>query len=309
LIVTLNPNTAIDYTLRIGDFELNSTIRADECAWGMGGKASDAAWILGKLGVPVTALGFAAGSNGKRMEKMLHERGINTDFVRVEGDTRLNVVIVRNNDGQTTITSPGLEVFPEHIKELTAKYQASLDNATCAVIGGSLPHGLTPEFYETVITIARQRNLPVIFDSSGPELVAGLKARPSLIKPNLDEITYLLGYRPGTKDEILGAVASIANDFGVDVILTFGEDGAFASLNKHNYWIKPLKVPIKSAAGAGDGVLAGLALAISRHEPLEKGLIYGFALAGAIVQTLATADFNLEDYDQLINQVEIVRQN
>jgi fructose-1-phosphate kinase PfkB-like protein len=67
VIVSVTPTTAIDYTLRVADFSLGRTIRALESAWGMGGKAADAGWILGHWGVPNLALGFAAGKNGHRM--------------------------------------------------------------------------------------------------------------------------------------------------------------------------------------------------------------------------------------------------
>ena len=83
MIITLTPNTAVDYTLQLSSFQLNSTLRATASAWGMGGKAADASWILGTLGVPSRALGFAAGANGQRMENMLHERGVEPDFVWV----------------------------------------------------------------------------------------------------------------------------------------------------------------------------------------------------------------------------------
>jgi len=306
VIVTFNPNTAIDYTLKVAKFELNTTIRADAYAWGMGGKASDAAWILGKLGEPVLALGFAAGDNGLRMQSMLRERGIKTDFVWVDGETRLNVVIVCTAEGQTTFTAPGLHVSPSHVTELISRYKKALAVASCVVIGGSLPLGITPDLYKKTISFARQRSIPVIFDSSGAMLAAGLKAKPSLIKPNLDEITSLLGYRPGSRDEIMQAVKDICKAYAVDMILTLGEEGAIASLSRRLYSIEPLFVPVESAAGAGDGVLAGMALAISRQEPLERGLTYGFALAGAIVQTLATADFRMEDYENLVQRISVV---
>ena len=64
MIITLTPNTGIDFTLKLSSFQLNSTIRAIDSAWGMGGKATDVSWTLGKLGVPTRALGFAAGPNG-----------------------------------------------------------------------------------------------------------------------------------------------------------------------------------------------------------------------------------------------------
>jgi fructose-1-phosphate kinase PfkB-like protein len=57
------------------------------------------------------------------------------------------------------------------------------------------------------------------------------------------------------------------------------------------------------ADGARDGVLAGMALAYSRRESLEYGLRHGFALAGAILQTLATADLRVEGYQALLSQI------
>src|SRR5215211_5346283 len=110
MIITLTPNTGIDHTLQVSGFQLNSTLRVTDSAWGMGGKAIDVSWILGKLGIPTRALGFAAGPNGLRMENMLHERGVETDFVWVEGESRLNVIVVVDGEGQSTITSSSLTV-------------------------------------------------------------------------------------------------------------------------------------------------------------------------------------------------------
>jgi hypothetical protein len=46
-----------------------------------------------------------------------------------------------------------------------------------------------------------------------------------------------------------------------------------------------------------------MALAYLRQERLEYGLQHGFALAGAILQTLATADFLVEDYQEMLSQI------
>jgi 1-phosphofructokinase family hexose kinase len=305
MIITLTPNTAIDYTLQVPSFELNSTLRADATAWGMGGKAADVSWILGKLGVPTRALGFAAGANGARMEAMLRERGVETDFVWVEGETRLNAVIVVAGEGQSTITSPSLGVSPEHLSEFAARYQEALHDAACVVMGGSLPKGVPLEFYAEAIAQAHAHNVPVIFDSSGASLAAGVKSRPDLIKPNLAELGDLLGDQPVSRREVQQAAIRLRDEFGVHVIVTSGEAGAIAVFGERMYAIDPVSVPVASAAGAGDGVLAGIALAYSRGESLEYGLQHGFALAGAILQTLATADFRVEDYRQLLSQISI----
>src|SRR5687768_686277 len=170
MIITLTPNTGIDHTLQLSSFQLNSTIRAIDSAWGMGGKATDVSWILSQLGVPNRALGFAAGPNGRRMESMLRERGAETDFVWVEGETRLNTVLVVSDEGQSTIATSSLRVSQEHLTQLAACYQNALKGSSCVVIGGSLPSGVPLEFYEEAIIQAHDSGVPVIFDSSGPAL-------------------------------------------------------------------------------------------------------------------------------------------
>jgi 1-phosphofructokinase family hexose kinase len=271
----------------------------------MGGKATDVSWILGKLGVPTRALGFAAGPNGLRMESMLRERGVETDFVWVNGETRLNTVLVVNGQGQSTITSSTLKVSPEHVSAFQTRYQTALQDASCVVMGGSLPNGVPVEFYAEAIDQAHEHKVPVIFDSSGPSLAAGIKSRPELIKPNQAELQDLLGYRPASQQEVHQAAKKLYEQFDTDVILTLGAEGAIAVFRDASYLIQPLTVPVVSSAGAGDGVLAGMALAYSRKESMEFGLQHGFALAGAILQTLATADFRIEDYQELLPQIKI----
>ena len=305
MIITLTPNTGIDHTVQISSFQLNSTIRASASTWGMGGKATDVSWILGKLGVATRALGFAAGPNGTRMEYMLRERGVATDFVQVDGETRLNTVIVVPGQGQSTITTSSLNVMPDQLAELFARYESALKGASCVVMGGSLPAGVPRDFYATAITQARQQQVPVIFDSSGPSLVAGIKSRPDLIKPNLTELGDMLGYIPESKQEIKEAARKLHDELGSSVIVTLGGDGAIAVFESGSCFIHPVSVPVVSVAGAGDGVLAGMALAYFKQQAPEYGLRHGFALAGAILQTQATADFRFEVYQELLPRISI----
>jgi 1-phosphofructokinase family hexose kinase len=307
MIVTVTPNTGIDYTMAVPHFKLNATIRSSQQAWGMGGKTTDVAWILGQLGEPVRALGFAGGFTGEQMERMLNERGVLTDFTWVEGETRLNVILVcSDGSGQSTITSSRLFVSSHHLTEFQNQYLAALEDASCLVLGGSLPSGVPLEFYPQVISQARQCNIPVIFDSSGPALRAGVQACPSLIKPNRDELCELLGFLPASLHEYLRAAKSLQGQYGTDVIVTIGSEGALAVIGERSYHIPPLSLPVASSAGAGDGILAGMALVYSRGEPLENGLRYGFALAGAVLQTLATADFRINDYHALLPQITLI---
>ena len=132
-----------------------------------------------------------------------------------------------------------------------------------------------------------------------------MKSHPELIKPNTAELGDLLGYVPVSQREVGQAARKLHQQFGSNVIVTLGSEGASAAFGGRAYFVHPVSRHILNAAGAGDGVLAGMALAYLRRESLEFGLQHGFALAGAILQTLATADFRVEDYEELLPQIGI----
>src|SRR5215475_4648471 len=116
MIVTVTANTTIDHTVMIPSLKENHTIRASGSFYSMGGKPTDASWILGEMGIPSQALGFAAGLVGQKAETMLRARGVMPDFIQVGGETRINVVIITEDRGsQTTITTSTLEVEAEHL--------------------------------------------------------------------------------------------------------------------------------------------------------------------------------------------------
>jgi 1-phosphofructokinase family hexose kinase len=307
MIVTITPNTGIDYILTVPGLPLNRTVRASQTVWGMGGKATDVSWILGKLNVPSLALGFAAGRSGDQMVEMLRERGVSTRFVLVDGETRINIILIQaDGSGYSTFTARTLRVQPTHLEAFERQFEAALEAATCLVLGGTLPDGVEPAFFAQAIRRARQRGIPVVFDSSGEALRAGVEAGPTVIKPNEVELADLLGQAPQSWDEIRQAACQIQERYGTAVVVTLGGQGAMAVWGQRCYRIPPIQSKVVSAAGAGDGVLSGLALALQAGLPLEQGLRIGFALASAILLTPVTADFNLADYQALLPQIELI---
>lgn len=307
MIVTVTANTTIDYTVFVPQFEMNRTMRAVNQVYSMGGKPTDASWILGENGITSLALGFAAGNTGERVKAMLHARGVQTDFIEVGGETRINVVIISENDGgHATITTSTLDINERHINELRGKLLAALPEASCVVIGGTLPKLMQPAFYPEFIALARRRDVPVIFDADEPNLSAGLEARPTYIKPNRDELSRLTGQPVNTVDEAYRAGRALYEQYGTCPIITLGGDGGLAVLPDRAYRIPPIPVEVVSPAGAGDAVLAGLALALERGLPIEEGLRFGFAAATAVCLMPGTADCRREDVERFLPQVELL---
>lgn len=307
MIVTLTANTTVDHVVFIPSFEMNQTIRASRVMQSMGGKPTDASWILGEMGIPSLALGFAAGITGEAVKSILHSKGVTTDFIPVEGDSRRNLIIVtEDGSGQSTITASTLEVSPEHIVALRERFSAALDEATVVVMGGTLPSDMNPSFYTEFVGMARQRDLPVIFDASEPYLSPGLQSRPTYIKPNEHELGELVGKRIKSVEDAYHAGREIVEQYGTCPVISLGADGGLAVLEDRAYRIPRIDVPVTSTAGAGDGVLAGLARSVFHGEPIEEGLRWGFAAATAVVTMPGTAECRRPDIEKYYEQVELL---
>lgn len=307
MIVTVTANTTIDQTRLVPALTMNRTVRAIRTVFSMGGKPTDASWILGELGIPSLALGFAAGIMGDKVKTMLTARGVTVDFVVVGGETRVNTVIVcEDGSGMVTVTTSTLEVTPEHVEALRSRYHEALTDATCVVLGGTLPPQMQVSFYTDFIALARERGVPVIFDAAEPNLSVGLASQPDFVKPNRDELTALVGRPIDTLDDAYQAGREIAAQYNTCPVITLGGVGALAVLPDRAYYIPPVRVEVVSAAGTGDAVLAGLAAALLRKQPVEEGLRLGFAAAAAVCLTLGTADCRRTDVERLLPQVQLV---
>lgn len=307
MIVSLTPNTTLDLTVFIPKFMADTTIRATRTYHSMGGKPTDAAWILGRMGVGSLALGLSAGAVGEKVKAMLEELGVETDFVAVDGETRINTVIVDESTGEhTTITTASMSVTEAHLAALRRRYLDALESASVVITGGSLPPGMSPVYYADAIELARTRRAPVIFDAAQPNLEAGLAAGPTYIKPNRHELAVLVGRDLPTLEAVYAAGQAILQRYGAQSIITLGAEGALAVLQDCSYRIPAIAVEVSSPAGAGDAVLAGLAHAIHYGRAIEDGLRLGMATAAAVCRQPGTAAYDVADMRRFLPQVELI---
>lgn len=307
MILTVTGNTTVDLTLFLPEFVQQRTIRATEALYSPGGKPTDASYVLAELGIPSRAIGFYGGATGIKLERMLQAKGVAVDFIEVEGETRMCVnIVVPSEAWQTTVTTVTMGVLPEHLAALREQYIRLLPEATCVVLGGTLPRGMDETFYTDFIALARARDIPVIFDAAEPNLSAGLRSHPSYIKPNNHELEGLVGYPIASIADAYRAGRTVLDQFGVCSIISLGSEGGLAVLPHTAYRIPPLKIDVVSATGAGDAILAGLAASIERGQPIEEGLRLGFAAASAVCMMPGTADCRREDVERLLPQVQLM---
>ncbi|MDI7274869.1 MAG: 1-phosphofructokinase family hexose kinase [Anaerolineae bacterium] len=304
MILTVTPNTALDRVIFLEGFRWGHTVRAQDAVWSPGGKGTDAAWVLGELGEPCLATGLAAAESGRRLQEMLERQGARCDFVWTGGETRTNYVLVdRAQSTQATVTVSGLQVRAEDVAALEARLERWLPECSVLMLGGSVPAGMSPDWYVPWVRTARGLGVPVLLDASGETLARSAPAGPTLLKPNLDELCELVGRPLATAQEVAQAGRELL-DWGIDLIVaTLGGRGAVAVTSGNTWLVPPLPVQPLNCAGAGDAMMAGLAIGYARGWPVEEGLRLGAAAAAAVVITPGTAQCHRSDVERLLPQV------
>lgn len=308
MILTVTPNTALDKVIFVDDFTLGRTSRATATAEGMGGKGAVTSWVLGQLGIPSTAMGFAAGQTGRRMEGLLRDVGVETDFTWVDGDTRTNYVLARNRDGlQGTVTVSGLQPSLEDAQRLQEAVLDRLGSAKFLLCGGSLPPGMPAEWYAPLIEQARQRGVVSLLDASDRVLAANLDAKPDIIKPNADEASALLNTTVNDVPTAYEAARALRARGVNTVCVTLGSQGAVADTVDGGFFVPPVDVQVVNTAGAGDGFNAGLIMARRRECDWREALRLAVAVATAILVTPGTGVCRMKDVQDILPSVDVER--
>jgi len=306
VILTITPNTALDKVLFVDDFELGQTARARGTADGMGGKGAVTSWALGHLGVSSHATGFCGGAIGTLIETMLREKGVETDFIHVPGETRVSYVIARCNDGvQGTITTPGYNVGPAEIEALETRIASLLPQAEYMLCGGSLPQGMAEDWYAKVICQAHQHGVTVLADVSGAYMEPTFRALPDIIKPNEYEAGTLLGKPIHTLEEAAAAALVLQKRGIATVIITMGDKGAAAATPAGAFIMPPVVVHAVNTAGAGDSFNAGLLMELSAGQDWPTALKQAVATATASVLTQATGAVQAQDVLRILPSVTV----
>jgi 6-phosphofructokinase 2 len=93
---------------------------------------------------------------------------------------------------------------------------------------------------------------------------------------------------------------------GVEIaVISRGKDGIIATTKKEILKAVPPPVKVKSAVGAGDCTIAGLALKLAHEEPLAEACRLAVAMGTAAVLTPGTELAHRQDVEQLLSQIKV----
>ncbi len=309
VLTVLCLNAGIDRTYEINGFAVGGHFRPQRARITAGGKGINVARVAHRLGIETIVSGFAGGAGGAFISRQLNAEGVLTDFVPVEEEPRVCVnVINRAARQQTRIDEVGPLVTPSELDRLRGKWRELLAKSSAAVLSGSAPRGVPFNVYVELIALARQARVPTILDARDEYLLEGVKALPHMVKPNLDELSQVLG-RPmrDSNDALAGAQELAGRGIGI-VLVSLGAKGVVAATRKHGHWVvTPPKIDLVSAVGSGDALVAGFVAASLGGRGFEDCLRWGVAAGAANAASFGNAFCTRDQVMALVPQVRISR--
>jgi tagatose 6-phosphate kinase len=310
MILCVNANAAIDKTVVVDSFRLNAIHRPRQVLARAGGKGANVARALLRLGDSPTVAGWVGGYNGRYIEDGLRAEGIATAFVETGRESRTCLSILDPEQGTLTeIYEAGEPVSETDVAAFKDLFQSIVSQYAAVTMSGSLPPGAPADLYGELLAIARAAGVPGLLDSSGAALQGGLEiGQPLLIKPNASEFAALAGRELNGTDEIAATAAEIARRHATIVVVSLGGDGALAASANELIHACPPRLPIVSAVGSGDCLLAGLTFALARGSTLAEALDYGVAAGTANALSLGAGTFAQEDFERVRAQVVVARE-
>ena len=291
MIYTVTFNPALDYVVKVPDFQVGQVNRIAYEQMEAGGKGINVSFVLQRLGIDNCALGFVAGFTGKEILRLLEKKGINHKFIEVEeGLSRINMKL--KSHVETEINGIGPYINEKALNQLYVQLD-KLQKGDFLVLAGSIPSMLPVDTYERIMKRVVPLGVEVIVDATKDLLLNTLSYKPFLIKPNHHELGELFGISLRSTEEILLYAKKLQAMGARNILISRGQDGAIL-LSEQGEVIDVAVIEgiVKNTVGAGDSMVAGFLAGYIKEKDIKEAFKWGLAAgsATAFSDTLGTKE-------------------
>jgi len=306
MIITVTLNPALDKTIEIDEFKIGNVNRIASTRVDVGGKGINVSKVIKELQNKSLVLGFLGGSSGNQIKRYLDDSKIKNDFLYINGETRTNLKIYdKVNNTHTDINENGPSINSGDITNIKKKIMEYCNEKSLVVLSGSVPTGADSCIYGELIKDIKDKGGKVILDADGDMLMQGMKAGPYLVKPNIDELEKAFGISIDNENKIIEISKKIL-EYGVKyVVISLGGEGSMFISRDKIAKVAGLQVEVKSTVGAGDSMVAAMAVAIENNYDFEETIKLACATSTANVMTEGTQTGKFEDIEKLKKQISI----
>jgi len=229
------------------------------------GKGINIAKVVRVLGEEASVVGLMPENDIIRYSRYLEDLNIRSYFYPVEGNIRVNTTLVEKENGTVTrIGSPEYLWSTRIQDEFHDFIKKHMHGSDIWALSGSLPVGFEADAYMKLIRMLRAKKALVMLDSQGLALNMGVRAKPSMIKPNLAELESFFGeHVEGVHHIALKGKRLL--DMGIEyVFISLGSDGMIAIHKNDCLLCSAPPIEAIDAAGSGDALVAGFLVALTR---------------------------------------------
>lgn len=303
MIYTLTLNPAIDRILYLPYLKKNITNRIQHSIDTIGGKGTHVSINLQTLNEDNTALGICHGNTGQRIIDMLKKSGVRecfNHFTEGKSESRTNYLLIENGHDCTIIAESGVKLTEHEVSAMLRTMNQLLTHGDYLILSGDASNSPDAAIYNRIIRFFSNKNLKIFMDTSGPSLKESLLDSPYMIKPNLDELSYLCGQQiPNTDADIIAAIHSL-DEYRISVIaVSLGESGSLIKTPEGFFRARPPKVCVANTIGCGDCFLAGYVSGLSRGLKTEEIIRHATAASAATAESTLSAGFDLNRAEEL----------
>jgi 1-phosphofructokinase len=301
MIYTLTLNPSVDYIVEADEIHLGSLNRSSNETKLPGGKGINVSRVLRSLGVESKATGFIGGFTGRYVEEFLNSEDVQTSFVNVEGDTRINIKLKAGSE--TEINARGPKISAIAISSLKEQIK-QLGKGDYLVLAGSIPSSMPDSIYEEIVRICKDTGAEVIVDAEGDLLKNILAHRPFLIKPNHHELGQFFNKEITEADEAIFYGKKLVEAGAKNVIVSLAEKGAVYINENEAYKADVPQGEVKSSVGAGDSMVAGFLAQYLKSGDRKKAFRYSVASGSATAFSIGLC--TPEKVETLLQEVKIL---
>ena len=305
MITTITFNPSIDRMYRVSSMNIGEVQRVVSAKATAGGKGINVTKVCKILQEDTLAMGFLGGYNGEFIKEELRKLDIKSKFTKINQETRNCLNIITDDKVSTEFLEKGSSVNKNEIDKFIEDFNQIIDNSNIITISGSVPQGVPTDIYATLIKMIKAKNKKVILDASGDLLKEGIKALPTMIKPNSEEMENLLGISINNREEVIKSAIKLYES-GIElVVVSLGGDGALLVCEEGVYHGKPPKIKVVNTVGCGDSMVAAFAVAMERGYSNIDSLKYAVSISAANAMTFSTGNFNSKDADSIFENTII----
>ncbi|MCM3240224.1 1-phosphofructokinase [Heyndrickxia oleronia] len=302
MIYTLTLNPSLDYILELDQITLGDLNRTKNDSKFPGGKGINVSQVLKKLDVNSKALGFIGGFTGDYIEEFLRTLKIDTEFVRVKEDTRINVKL--KSITETEINAKGPNITRQNYETLKEKIRG-LTSEDILVLAGSIPSSMPANTYEELVEVCKANRTKFVVDAEGDLLMNVLPFQPYLIKPNHHELGELFNTVVTTAAEVIPYGRELIKKGARNVIVSLAENGAVLINQEYALVATAPKGEVKSSVGAGDSMVAGFIAMFEKTKSVEEA--FRFSIAAGSATAFSFGLCTREQVENLLPEINIER--